>query len=75
MAAALTITMTIAELISDWPGARAALSRRGMACIGCVMAPFETLEEAASAYGFDPYEFLRDVTLDRTSSRRRRHSS
>ena len=75
MAAALTITMTIAELISDWPGARAALTRRGMACIGCVMAPFETVEEAAVAYGFAPHELLREVASDRTSSRRRRHSS
>jgi hypothetical protein len=39
------------------------------------MARFETVEEAAAAYGFDPHEFLREVAAASTSSRRRRHSS
>ena len=58
---ALTFDMTVAELLSGWPAAGPALARRGMACVGCAMAPFETVGEAARAYGVDPDELLRAV--------------
>lgn len=75
MATSPTIKTIIADLIEGWPESRQTLARRGMACVGCTMARFETIEEAAAAYGFDPREFLRDVAAASTSSRRRRHSS
>jgi hybrid cluster-associated redox disulfide protein len=56
-----TIHVTMAELIATRPGARRALARRGMACVGCRMARFETLNEAAEAYHFDPQAFLREI--------------
>jgi hybrid cluster-associated redox disulfide protein len=55
------LDMTIADLIAACPYAGAALARRGMACVGCPMARFETVAEAAAAYGAEPVELLRDV--------------
>ena len=75
MRTAPTIEIIIADLIAGWPESREALARRGMACVGCGMARFETVEEAAVAYGFDPHELLQDVASASTSSHNRRHSS
>lgn len=55
------LVMTIADLIEASPYAGAALARRGMACVGCAMARFETVAEAAAAYGASPVELLRDA--------------
>jgi hybrid cluster-associated redox disulfide protein len=49
------------ELFARWPSAREPLARRGMACVGCPMARFETLGEAAAAYGLDSRELLSEV--------------
>jgi hybrid cluster-associated redox disulfide protein len=67
---ALTCDMTVAELLSGWPAAGPALARRGMACVGCAMATFETVGEAARAYGVDPEELLRAVASAARSRRR-----
>lgn len=56
-----TDDITMADLLAGWPAARKAVARRGMACVGCPMARFETLAEAAAAYGFDARE-LREAT-------------
>ena len=69
---ALTLQTTMAELLEDCPAAGAVLARRGMACVGCVMAPFETLGEAARAYGTDPDELLHAVSAVRSRALRRR---
>jgi len=67
-----TIHTTMAELLARWPSARAGLARHGMACVGCPMARFETLGEAAAAYGLDARALLIDVTgrVDRRPGRR-----
>lgn len=62
MAHAPTPVTTMAEFMEGWPVAREVLARRGMACVGCAMAPFETIAEATAAYGFDPGEFIEEVT-------------
>lgn len=61
MAAELDLHITMADLLAGWPAAREAVTRRGMACIGCPMNRFETLLEAATAYGVDPHELMREV--------------
>lgn len=65
MPAEFNLQMTIAEVIAACPAAGAALGRRGMACVGCPMARFETVSEAAAAYGIDPAELLRGLTAGR----------
>ncbi len=57
-----TLETTMAELLAGWPAARAVVGRRGMACIGCAMARFETIGEAATAYGFDADAFIDEVS-------------
>jgi hybrid cluster-associated redox disulfide protein len=65
--AAPTLHTTMADLVGGWPTAQVVLARRGMACIGCSMAAFETVSEAAAAYGFDPHEFIGEVAAACTS--------
>jgi hybrid cluster-associated redox disulfide protein len=68
----LTLQTTMAELLEECPAAGQVLARRGMACVGCVMAPFDTLGEAARAYGTDPDELLHAVSAVQRRSVRRR---
>jgi hybrid cluster-associated redox disulfide protein len=65
----LTADTTMAELIEGWPAARVVLARRGMACVGCAMGPFETVAEVADAYGFDPGDFLREIAAEADPAR------
>jgi hybrid cluster-associated redox disulfide protein len=62
--------MTIAELLASTPAAGETLARHGMACVGCPMARFETLGEAAAAYRLDGPAMLREIA--RRQARRRR---
>lgn len=79
MPGAPTIHTPIAELIEEWPAARAVLARRGMACVGCAMARFETITEAARAYGFEAALFIDEVCREdrraRARARPRRRAS
>ncbi len=51
--------LTVAETLARWPEAIPVFMRHGTACVGCVMAPFETVDEIALIYGLD-----RDQLLD-----------
>ncbi len=57
-----TERLTVAEILRRWPGAAAAFQRRGMACPGCAMAPFDTVTDAASSYGIDPVELVAELS-------------
>ncbi len=41
----------VAEVLSSHPVAVSVFLRHRMACVGCLMARFETLEDAARVYG------------------------
>ena len=73
----LSVHLTVAELLAGWPAAGPVLAQHGMACVGCAMARFETVEEAAAAYGVDADALLDEVRRARRShhSRSRRSSS
>ena len=53
--------LTMAELMSGRPAVVPVLLRHGLACPGCVMAPFMTVREAAEAYGLALDAFLDDL--------------
>lgn len=53
---------TVAELLEGHPAAAAAFGVRGMACVGCPMARFETLAEVAEAYAVELDALLEEVT-------------
>lgn len=61
--------ISMACLLEGWPLARRVVTRRGMACVGCPMARFETVAEAAHACGFDPGDLLREVASGRPPRR------
>jgi hybrid cluster-associated redox disulfide protein len=49
-----TASLTVAEVLDRWPGAARVFLRQGMACVGCDMARFDTVAEAAQAYDLPP---------------------
>ena len=53
--------MTVSRLLASRPPAAVVFVRHGMACVGCAMAPFDTLVEAAAAYGLEPQLLLADL--------------
>ena len=56
------LDLPVSETLDRVPGAAAALRRAGMAsCLGCAMAPFETLREAALELGVDEQVVLREL--------------
>jgi hybrid cluster-associated redox disulfide protein len=48
--------MLIADVLAANPAAARVFKDRRMRCAGCTFAPFETVTEAALAYGIDPCE-------------------
>jgi hybrid cluster-associated redox disulfide protein len=56
-----TAHLTVAELLVRWPSAGRTLSRLGMACTGCAMAPFDTLAEVAAVYGIRAETLLAEL--------------
>jgi hybrid cluster-associated redox disulfide protein len=55
--APLSATQIVGDLLRRWPATARVFQRHGMACTGCMMAPFETIGEAAAGYGV-PIECL-----------------
>jgi hybrid cluster-associated redox disulfide protein len=49
---------TIEVLLKRQPGAARILVDRGMHCVGCAIAPFETIAEACAIYGLPVEELL-----------------
>ena len=49
-----TAELTVAETLQRWPQLTALFVPQRLACPGCAMAGFDTLREAAEAYGLDP---------------------
>lgn len=64
---------TMEALLDVHPEAIHVLLRLGMACVGCTMAPFETVAEAAREYGLDLSTFIDE--LQRAGPRRRHRPS
>lgn len=57
--------MTVAELLRQWPQAASVFLRRGMACVGCRLAFFDTLAAAAATYGIAWETFARELASAR----------
>lgn len=52
---------SISDLLRDYPQAIPVFFKHRMACVGCSMSAFETIESAASIYGLAPDAFLNEV--------------
>lgn len=57
----LTNDTTIAELLAMHPGAARILLNHRMHCVGCCIAPFETIGEACAVYGVAVEGLLADI--------------
>lgn len=53
--------ISVAELLASHPAAVLVLIKHRMACVGCPMARFETLEGAARIYGVSVQELCNEV--------------
>jgi len=51
----------VADLLSAWPAAIPFFLNRRMACVGCSMARFETLQDASRIYGINLDQFLAEI--------------
>jgi hybrid cluster-associated redox disulfide protein len=65
---------TIADLLDAHPAAAAVLLRRGMACVGCTMSPFETVAEAAREYRINLNSLLEELSMACNGGRELRRS-
>ncbi|MFA4931099.1 MAG: DUF1858 domain-containing protein [Patescibacteria group bacterium] len=54
----ITKKMKIAEVVEKYPATKAVFLDIGLACIGCVAAEFESLEEGLMAHGLEVDEVI-----------------
>ncbi len=63
----LTPDLTIAAVLAAHPKAVHVLLRHRMLCVGCLMARFETVHEAAAVYRLDERELLDEIERESTT--------
>jgi len=49
---------SVNDLVRKWPQVIPVFIQFQMACVGCSMSAFETLEDAAKIYAIDPQLFM-----------------
>lgn len=53
--------LTIEAVLTRWPETAAVFHKHRMACVGCTVAPFYTVVDAASVYGMAPETFAAEL--------------
>lgn len=53
--------MIITDVLERWPATADVFHDYTMACVGCAVAPFYTIEDAAIVYGLSPEQFTTDL--------------
>jgi hybrid cluster-associated redox disulfide protein len=53
--------LTVAELLEHCPQVIPVFIHRQLGCVGCAMAPFDTLEDVANIYDLDIDRFMKDL--------------
>ena len=51
----------VEEIMARWPSTARVFIGRKMACVGCIMAPFQTLAAAARSYRIPEHELLGEI--------------
>lgn len=64
----LEANLIVADVLACWPQTIPVFMRHRMACVGCPIAPFETLAEVAAIYELDMNCFLNELeqVIDQT---------
>lgn len=57
----LSPTLTVEQLFDRWPQTMNVFVRLRFACVGCVIAPFDTLEDVAKNYDMPQEELLAEL--------------
>jgi hybrid cluster-associated redox disulfide protein len=57
------LNMLVSDALAEWPAAARVFVERRMACPGCAFAPFETVAEAAAAYGVNCQDLARSLAV------------
>ena len=53
-----TSDMTVAEVLEQWPETVSVFQEYKTACVGCSMAPFDTMSDVAREYGLALAEIM-----------------
>ena len=53
--------MMITEVLDRWPRTADVFHNHAMACVGCAVAPFFTINDAALVYQLEPEQFLEEL--------------
>jgi hybrid cluster-associated redox disulfide protein len=53
--------MLVSEVLAAMPAAARVFIDRGMGCVGCQFAPFETVAEVAHVYGIEPCDLANSL--------------
>ena len=53
--------MLISDVLEQWPATADVFHTNAMACVGCAVAPFYTIQDAATVYGLSPEKFIADL--------------
>jgi len=57
----LESNLTAAEVLARWPATVRVFLARKLGCVGCAMAPFDTLADVARTYAFDLEAFVSEL--------------
>ena len=55
--------MTVAEILEQWPETVSVFQEFKTACVGCVMAPFDTMVDVARTYELDLNQMMKALNL------------
>lgn len=64
--------ISVEEVLKRWPETADVFNRRNMACVGCPVAPFYTVKEAAAVYNLSPDSFIEELEEAISEARRRK---
>lgn len=55
--------MMITEVLDRWPRTADVFHNHAMACVGCAVAPFFTINDAALVYQLAPEQFVEELLV------------
>ena len=64
MSETISLNDTIAEVLARRPGAAHLFFDRRMHCVGCAIAPFETVAEACAIYGVSAEDLIAEIVKE-----------
>jgi len=57
----ITLNWIVADLLNSWPATVPVFLEHRLGCVGCAMAPFDTLADVVEVYQLKPQAFLAEL--------------